>query len=155
MAVYLRATVSSADAQMLVMRAIDQAHHHINDVAAVACAVVGSGGELVAFAAHDACAMLPRTVALRKAHTALVLRRSTAIVQADCQSGLLDLDRLADAELLPLPGGLPIVVNGVIVGAIGVSGLTGQEDSNLAALALTALNQQSDCIPITESKDTP
>jgi glc operon protein GlcG len=139
-AVYLRATVSLHDAQLLVARALDTAQEHSADGAAVACAVVGSGGELVAFAAHDACAALPRTVALRKAHTALALRRSTTIVQADCQSGRLDLDRLADADLLALPGGIPIVVDGAVVGAIGVSGLTAEQDADLAAMALTVLN---------------
>ena len=151
MTVYLRATVSSADAQMLVMQTLDHAHQHTEGVAAVACAVVGSAGELVAFAAHDACSVLPRTVALRKAHTALMLRRSTAVVQADCQSGRLDLDRLPDTSLLALPGGLPIVVNGAIVGGIGVSGLTADEDSNLAEFALTALNRPSECTQSVES----
>jgi len=153
-AVYLRASVSLIDAQMLVLRALEQAPRQAPGVAAVACAVVGSGGELVSFAAHDACAMLPRTVALRKARTALVLRRSTTTVQADCQSGRLDLERLADAELLALPGGLPIIADGAVVGAIGVSGLTAEADADLAAIALTALDQLRDCTQTTESEDT-
>jgi uncharacterized protein GlcG (DUF336 family) len=66
----------------------------------------------------------------------------------------LELARLADAELLALPGGLPIIIDGAVVGAVGVSGLTAEADADLAAIALTALDQLLDCTQKTESEDT-
>ncbi len=99
---------------------------------ALAVAVVGAYGELVAFGAHYSCPLLPRLLAQRKAYTALTLRRSTRIVQEDVHSGSLDLGALNDPRLLPMPGGVPIMINGVLAGAIGISGLTVEKDIELA-----------------------
>jgi glc operon protein GlcG len=46
---------------------------------------------------------------------------------------------LAIEGLVPVQGGLPIAANGVVVGAIGVSGLTSAQDEQVAAAALEAL----------------
>ncbi|QWA13084.1 heme-binding protein [Sodalis ligni] len=98
----------------------------------LAAAIVGAGGELVAFGAHHSCPPLPRLLAQRKAYTALMLRRSTRIVQEDVRSGSLDMSVLNDPRLLPMPGGEPVFINGTVVGAIGISGLTAEKDIELA-----------------------
>ena len=99
---------------------------------AVACAVVGSRGELIAFAAQDAAAALPRKLAARKAYTSLHLKRETAAVREAVASGALDLPRLNDPELVAIPGGVAVMENDVCVGAIGVSGLAPDDDQEWA-----------------------
>ncbi len=98
----------------------------------LAVAIVGAYGELAAFGAHHSCPPLPRLLAQRKAYTALTLRRSTQIVQADVRSGSLDIGLLNNPQLLPMPGGVPIIINGALVGAIGISGLAVEKDIELA-----------------------
>ncbi|WP_410012759.1 GlcG/HbpS family heme-binding protein [Sodalis sp. C49] len=98
----------------------------------LAVAVVGVHGELAAFGAHHSCPPLPRLLAQRKAYTALMLRRSTRLVSEEVKNGSLDMRMLNDAALLPMPGGVPIVINGALVGAIGISGLPAEKDIALA-----------------------
>lgn len=98
----------------------------------LAVAIVGADGELVAFGAHQGCPPLPRRLAQRKAYTALTLRRSTAKVAEEVRGGSLDISLLNDPRLLPMAGGAPIVINGLLVGAIGISGLPAQRDAALA-----------------------
>ncbi|WP_243677171.1 GlcG/HbpS family heme-binding protein [Sodalis glossinidius] len=86
----------------------------------------------MAFGAHHRCPPLPRLLAQRKAYTALMLRRSTRQVSEEVQRGAMALGVLNDAMLLPMPGGMPIRMQGAVVGAIGISGLPVEQDIALA-----------------------
>lgn len=129
--VYQTPTVSLHHARALVDAALALAAS--DPAQPIACAVVGAAGDLVAFAAADGTTPLPRRLAARKALTALLLKRDTAEVRELVTSGAIDLGRLNDADLLAIPGGIPIHVNGVLVGAIGVSGLSPAEDARIAS----------------------
>lgn len=61
-----------------------------------------------------------------------MLRRSTRQVSEEVQCGALTLWLLNDAMLLPMPGGMPIRLQGTVVGAIGISGLPVAQDIALA-----------------------
>ncbi|WP_308797904.1 GlcG/HbpS family heme-binding protein [Agromyces silvae] len=102
------------------------------ETSGVAVAVVGPAGELVAFGAHDLVGPLPRRVALRKAYTAVLLRRSTREAAASVADGRLDLEQLGDDELLVVPGGEPVRSGGAVLGAVGVSGLSADDDEAIA-----------------------
>jgi glc operon protein GlcG len=134
--VHHRTTLSLAAAQELIRVAFGAARPDPGTPDAIACAVVGSSGELIAFAAHDECGPLPRALAARKAYTAVILKRTTTAVKASVVSGQLDLLRLGDPDLVPMPGGAPIMLNGTVVGAVGVSGLPPEDDARIADEAL-------------------
>ena len=135
-AVHQRPTISLTAAQTLIRLAFEAADQNSATSAAIACAVVGSSGELIAFAAHDDCGPLPRSLAIRKAYTAVILKRTTTAVKAAVVAGQIDLTRLGDSDLVPMPGGAPLVLDGTVVGAVGVSGLPPEDDALVADEAL-------------------
>lgn len=99
---------------------------------AIAIAIVNRQGDLIAFSAHESCFPLPRKIAFRKAYTASLLRRESAIVSEEVKVGKLNLSSLNDPLLLAMPGGIPIIIEGNLVGAVGVSGLTAEQDTAIA-----------------------
>jgi glc operon protein GlcG len=126
-------SIAVSEALVIVQDAVRSARERHGDSALVACAVVGAHGELVAYAAADGLGPLPRRLAARKAYTAVLLKRATSGVRTAVHEGMIDLDRLADADLIAIPGGIPILAGGLIVGAVGVSGLAPDDDEALAA----------------------
>ena len=89
----------------------------------LAVAVVGTEGELIAFGAHACCPPLPRQLAQRKAWSALRFRRPTATLAQEVSSGTLQLAVFND----------PVIVEGLAIGGIGISGLPPELDAGLAA----------------------
>lgn len=98
----------------------------------LAIAVVGIDGELIAFGAHARCPALPRQLAQRKAWSALRFRRPTARLAEEVRQGTLTLDIFNDKRLLAMPGGAPVLVAGVAIGSVGISGLPPERDAELA-----------------------
>lgn len=125
--------ISLTEAQAIVDRAIRasrEAGHRM------AVAIVEPSGELVAFARMDDTQYGSILVAQRKATTAARYRTSTAALEERVLSGRTVT--LGNEDVLPIAGGLPIVIDGRIVGAIGVSGASPAEDATIAAAALAA-----------------
>lgn len=137
---YERPTLSHEAASSMVQAVLDRTHHQNGAAAGIACAIVGSLGELIAFGAQDGCGALPRKLAPRKAYTSLILRRTTTEVKDAVSAGQIDMDRLNDPELAPMPGGAPLLINGVLVGAIGISGLPPADDAAIAEAAAADFN---------------
>jgi glc operon protein GlcG len=111
----------------------------------IVVAVVGADGELVAFGAHTGCPPLPRRLAPRKAITALLFRRPSEVVAREVAAETLDLAPFHDDRLLAMAGGVPVVVGERIVGAVGVSGLSGPQDAALAQRFAELLVSPSRC----------
>jgi uncharacterized protein GlcG (DUF336 family) len=103
----------------------------------LAVAVVEPSGELVAFGRMDDSPYGSIPVAQRKAETAARYRIPTAVMEERVQGGRLVT--LSNPEALAIAGGVPIVMDGRIVGAIGVSGATAAQDADAAAAALAGL----------------
>ena len=122
-----------ADAQAILDRAV-RAARAANHRMAVA--IVEPNGELVAFVRMDDTQYGSIRVAQRKAWTAARYRLSTATLEERTLAGRTVT--LANDDSLPIAGGIPIVVGGRIVGAIGVSGASAADDANVAAAALAA-----------------
>lgn len=99
----------------------------------LAVAVVGPEGELIAFGAHIQCPPLPRQLAQRKAWTVLRFRRPTARLAEEVSAGRLRLEVFNDPQLLAMPGGAPVMLDGLAIGGVGVSGLPQELDAELAA----------------------
>lgn len=76
-------------------------------------------------------------VAVAKARTANNFKRPTKVFEEGVSGGRNVILSLPDA--LPIEGGLPIVVDNKIVGAIGVSGATSQQDGQIAEAGLASL----------------
>ena len=74
-----------------------------------------------------------------KAKTALMFKRPTKVLDEAISGGGAGLRFLALRDIVPLEGGLPIVVDGKIVGAIGVSGVLSAQDAQIGRAGIDAL----------------
>jgi glc operon protein GlcG len=104
----------------------------------VAIAIVDTGGHLIAFSRIDNTQIGSVDIAIGKAVTANSLKRPTKALQDGIAQGGGNLRLLAVKGLYPLEGGVPIVVDGKIIGAIGVSGVTSQQDAEVAMAGANA-----------------
>jgi glc operon protein GlcG len=98
--------------------------------------VVDAGGQLLTMARMDGAFALSIDTALRKAQTAASYGVPTGGIAAGID---LKLAIATEGKRINLPGGLPVIVDGHIVGAIGVGSGTGEEDREVAAAALGAI----------------
>jgi uncharacterized protein GlcG (DUF336 family) len=98
--------------------------------------IVDDGGHLLAFTRMDGAKVLSIDSSLRKAITAASSRVPTGNVHADVE---LKLAFATQGKLTNLKGGLPIVVDEHVIGAIGVGSGTGDEDLEVARAAVAAL----------------
>jgi hypothetical protein len=105
----------------------------------VVIAIVDPAGHPVVLQRLDDTQYASVEVALAKAKSAAGFRRSTKVFEDLVAGGGAGSRILALPGALPIEGGLPITVGGKIVGAIGVSGVTSQQDGLIAAAGLTAL----------------
>jgi glc operon protein GlcG len=88
--------------------------------------VVDSGANLVAFERMDGALLASITISQHKARTAAIYRRETKAFESGVQGGfnyLLTLDSVIASR-----GGIPLIVGGKLIGAIGCSGGTGSQD---------------------------
>jgi len=103
-----------------------------------AIAVVDDGGHLVALERLDGTFPAASAVASEKARTAATFRKPTQAFEEAIRAGRVSL--VAVDVMTPLQGGVPLVVDGQVVGAVGVSGAANaDEDTEIAKLAASAL----------------
>lgn len=100
-------------------------------------AIVDDGANLVYLEKIDGTQIGSITVAQEKAASAIKFKRPTKAFETALAGGASYILRVPGA--LPIEGGLPIVVNEVYIGAIGVSGGSPAQDGVVAAAALTGL----------------
>ncbi len=103
----------------------------------VVIAVVDDGGNLLYLQRIDGTQTGSIDVAIQKARTAQAFKRPTKVFEDAIAGGRNALIALHGA--LPLEGGLPIVVGGQLVGAIGVSGVKSTEDGQIAKAGAESL----------------
>jgi len=102
-----------------------------------AIAVVDPAGDLLAFQRMDGVRPASADLAIEKARTAARLRRPTAEVEDNINQGRT---AFVTADIVALRGGMPIRVNGEVVGAVGVAGLSKETDTGIANTAAAALS---------------
>ena len=108
-----------------------------------AIAIVDDGGLLIYLERLDGTFPAAAAVAIEKARTAAQFRRPTRVFEEAIKNGRHAL--LGVAVMTPLQGGVPIVVGGQVVGAIGVSGAaSAQQDDDIAQAASTALEKRAE-----------
>ena len=110
----------------------------------VAIAIVDTAGFLVAFERLDNTQLASVQIALEKAQTSALFRRPTRAFEDRLAEGGGNLKLLRLPGGLPMEGGLPILVDGKVIGAIGVSGVTSVQDGIIAQAGLDALAGQKD-----------
>ena len=103
-----------------------------------AIAVVDEGGNLIAVERLDNTFAAGANISIGKARTAVLLKRPTKFFEDVINKGRTAMTTLND--FTPLQGGIPIIVDGQIIGAVGVSGAaTAQQDEELAIAGANAL----------------
>jgi glc operon protein GlcG len=105
--------------------------------ATVVIAVVDDGGHLVLLHRLDDTQVASVEVGIGKARTAAIFRRPSKEFEDQTRSGRVAALALPGAT--PLQGGVPIIVDGKVIGAVGVSGNTPQEDEDIAKVGAAAL----------------
>ncbi len=101
--------------------------------------ITDAGGELVYLEKMDGNQTGSIKVAIGKARSAAMFKRPTKVFQDAVSSGGAGLRILGLEGAVPIDGGLPIVIDGKIVGAIGVSGAAGNQDAQCAQAGVDAL----------------
>ena len=96
----------------------------------VVIAVVDSSGTIIELTRMDTAQVASVNVGIGKARTAAIYRRPSRDFEEQIKSGRIAALALADAT--PLQGGVPVLVDGKVVGAVGVSGDTPQVDEAIA-----------------------
>ncbi|HEU4403027.1 MAG TPA: heme-binding protein [Candidatus Polarisedimenticolia bacterium] len=103
-------------------------------------AIVDDGGHLIYFERLDNTFPAAANISVGKARSAATFRKATAFFEEAIKNGRTSL--VANPELLPLQGGEPIVVDGQVVGAVGVAGAaSAQTDEEIAKAASAALGK--------------
>ncbi|HUV67430.1 MAG TPA: heme-binding protein, partial [Sedimentisphaerales bacterium] len=103
----------------------------------VAITVVDDGGHMIYFERMDGVQTGSIEVAIRKAKTAAAFKRPTRLFEEDIAKGRTALVALPGG--MPFEGGVPIIVGGEVIGAVGVSGATAQQDGMIAQAGVDAL----------------
>jgi glc operon protein GlcG len=104
-----------------------------------AIAIVDPAGDLIAFQRMDRVRPASTDLAIAKARTAARLQRPTAEIEDNINRGRT---AFVTADIMALRGGVPIRVNGEVVGAVGVAGLSKETDTEVANAAAAALGSR-------------
>jgi len=105
--------------------------------ATVVIAVVDDGGYLLVLERLDDTQVASVDVGIAKARTAAIFRRPSGVFEDQVKNGRIAALALPGA--VALKGGVPIVVDGKVIGAVGVSGNSPQEDEDIARAAADSL----------------
>ena len=123
-----------------VLAAVDAIRAALAERGRTAVIVVADAhGEPVALLRLDGAPLSSIAVASNKAFTAARLRRPTREVGATLRERGTDIAFYGDSRYIGFGGGLPIRVDGVVVGAVAVSGLSDAEDEELAAMGVAII----------------
>ena len=109
-----------------------------------AIAVVDPAGDLLAFQRMDGVRPASADLAIQKARTAARLQRPTAEIEDNINEGRT---AFVTAGIMALSGGMPVRVNGEVVGAVGVAGLSKEIDPEIARTAAAAFSPSAKTEP--------
>ena len=119
----------------------------------VTIAIVDTTGSLSMLLKLDNTGIASVDIAVGKARTALEFRRPTKALQDTVAAGGAGMRLLSLRGAFLIDGGVPIVIDGTIVGAIGVSGVLGEQDAQVAAAGAAAAKVR--CVKQVQLFSTP
>lgn len=128
--------VSSSEAYRIIDEAVKEA---VKIDKAIAVAVAGPEGELIAFLRMDGANAASAKIAQNKAYTAARDRKTTREMGEYMRTKNSPPAFWGDLGITGFGGGVPIVHNGNVVGGVGVSGLSQPEDERIAGAAIKAV----------------
>ena len=129
-----RPTLSLAAARAIIGAAEHEAAARGVGVVTV---VVDGAGNVIQLSRMDAAQVASVEVGIGKARTAAIFRRPSRVFEEQIRDGRVAALALAGAT--PLQGGVPVVIDGAVVGAVGVSGDSPQVDEDIAIAGANAL----------------
>ena len=103
----------------------------------VAIAILDDGGHLMGLMRMDGATPANATIAIEKARTSALSRRTSGFWEERIKSGRVSMLKMPG--VLPVQGGVPIMAEGVCVGAVGVSGVQSHEDEQIAKAGIDTL----------------
>ncbi len=106
-------------------------------------AVCGPDGNPIAVHVMDGAFLVSFDVAMKKAYTSVAVKMSTKELSVLAQPGqtFYGVDKMDGGKIVIFGGGVPLKVGDTIIGGLGVSGGTGEEDHALAEYGLSVLNE--------------
>src|SRR5262245_16213298 len=106
---------------------------------------VDAGGHLIAFLRQDGALSGSVDLAIDKARTARIFDKTTSFLATLAQSGkpLFGIQETNAGKVVIFGGGIPVVLDGTIVGAVGASAGTVEQDIAVAEAAIAALGDQA------------
>ncbi|MGE3932185.1 MAG: heme-binding protein [Rhodospirillaceae bacterium] len=128
------APISNEQARRAASKAIEEARKNQWQIAV---AIVDPGGELVYFERIDGTQTGSIGLAIEKAKTAVAYKRSTKALEDRVIEGRLQY--LRQGQAIPIEGGLPLMTDGKVIGALGVSGVRSHQDGVVAQAGADAL----------------
>ena len=127
--------LTGESARKIVQRAFEQAE---KDKLFVTITVVDKSGQTLAVLRHHNAGVHTIRASYKKAYTASSQKRETAEIAKGLKNGSIPEDfRFLDENILAMDGGIPIYINGKVVGGIGVGGAHGDEDVRIAKAGLS------------------
>lgn len=132
-----KTVVSLDDAKRMLAAGEDEA---LNNAWQVVIAVLDDGGNLVALHRMDGARPGNPEIAIRKARTSAMTERTSKLWEDWILDGRTSL---LGVPVLALQGGLPIIIDGQCVGAVGVSGVTSSQDEQIAYATVKAVFPQA------------
>ena len=105
----------------------------------VVISIVDDGANLLYLQRMDGTQIGSVDISQMKARTAIRMKRPTKVLEDTVLGGRNTMLKLPD--VLPIEGGIPLSIDGVMIGAIGVSGVTSGQDGQIAAAGVKALDE--------------
>lgn len=133
-----RREIGHAEARALVAMVAERLEA---DGAGAAIAVVDPHGELVAFLRTDGCGLSSITIAIHKAFSAARQGVESSVLGERSRTEGFPISNFGDPRYVGWGGGVPIIVDDEVIGAIGVSGLPEAADVDLARWAAASLSE--------------
>jgi glc operon protein GlcG len=130
----VKVTVLNEAGAQIVLKAAEESARQKSAPSAIA--VVDTAGDLLAFQRMDGVRPDSVDLAIQKARTAARLRRSTAEIEDNINQGRT---AFVTAGIAALRGGMPVLLDGEIVGAVGVAGLSKDTDTAISEAAAMSL----------------
>jgi glc operon protein GlcG len=131
---YTKAVLSQTDVSRMLAAARSEAE---KNEWAVTISVVDDGGHPLALDRLDGCAPIAAYIATEKARSSAIGRRETKGFEDMVNGGRSAF--LSAPLITSLEGGVPVIVDGNVVGAIGVSGVKADQDAQVAKAGVAAL----------------
>ena len=136
----IQGRITLASAKKLIEKIEEEANRRGKKAVIAIC---GPDGNPIAVHVMDGAFLVSFDVALKKAYTSVAVKMTTMELSMLAQPGgtFYGVDKMDGGKIVIFGGGVPIKVGDTIIGGLGVSGGTGEEDHSLAEYGLSVLNE--------------